>query len=120
LGNWVEAEKAFQMEASEAPNTREPWCELAMLNYRQGRWEECFAYSMRTLRITDRLKVYTCDPAVWGYQPHDLAAIAAWNLGLKDVARAQAKLALELEPTDIRLQNNVKWMSGEEPVQDAA
>ena len=108
------------MAASEAPNTREPWCELAMLNYRQGRWEECFAYAMRALRITDRLKVYTCDPAVWGAQPHDLAAIAAWNLGLKDVALAQAKQALELEPTDIRLQNNVKWMSGEEPVQDAA
>ena len=120
LGNWIEAEKAFQMAASEAPNTREPWCELAMLNYRQGRWEECFAYAMRALRITDRLKVYTCDPAVWGAQPHDLAAIAAWNLGLKDVALAQAKQALELEPTDIRLQNNVKWMSGEEPVQDAA
>ena len=120
LGNWGEAEKAFQMAASEAPNTREPWCELAMLNYRQGRWEECFAYAMRALRITDRLKVYTCDPAVWGAQPHDLAAIAAWNLGLKDVALVQAKLALELEPTDIRLQNNVKWMSGKEPVQDAA
>jgi glycosyltransferase involved in cell wall biosynthesis len=112
LGNWEEAEKAFQMAASEAPNTREPWCELAMLNYRQARWEECFAYSMRTLRIKDRLQVYTCDPAVWGYQPHDLAAISAWNLGLKDVALEQAKIAVELEPNDQRLKNNLDLISG--------
>ena len=120
LGNWEEAEKAFQMAASESPNTREPWCELAMLNYRLGRWEGCFAFAIRALRITDRLKVYTVDPAVWGAQPHDLASISAWNLGLKDLALTQAKLALEHSPDDIRLQNNVKFMDGTEPIQEAA
>lgn len=120
LGNWEEAEKAFQMAASESPNTREPWCELAMLNYRLARWEECFAFAIRALRITDRLKVYTVDPEVWGAQPHDLAAIAAWNLGLKDLALEQAKIALSHSPDDKRLQDNVKWMSGENPLQEAA
>jgi hypothetical protein len=91
-----------------------------MLMYRQCRWEECFAYAMRALRITDRAMVYTCDPAVWGSQPHDLASIGAWHLGLKDTALQQAKIALSLEPTDIRLQNNVKWMSGDPPLEDAA
>ena len=120
MGNWNEAEKAFQMAASEAPNTREPWCELALLMYRQSRWEECFAYAMRALRIVNREQVYTCDPAVWGSQPHDLAAIGAWHLGLKDKALEQAKIALAFEPTDIRLQNNVKWMSGEMSIEEAA
>lgn len=120
IGLPEEAEKAFQMAASEAPNTREPWCELAMLMYRQHRWEECFAYAMRALRITDRAMVYTCDPAVWGAQPHDLAGISAWHLGLTDKAIEQAKIASALEPHDIRLQNNVKWMSGEMPLEDAA
>ena len=54
------AEKAFQMAASEAPNTREPWCELAGLMYRQSRWEECFAYAMRALRIVAELTVIDC------------------------------------------------------------
>jgi tetratricopeptide (TPR) repeat protein len=120
LGNWDEAEKAFQMAASESPNTREPWCELAMLNYRLARWEECFAFASRALRIVDRQKVYTVDPEVWGFQPHDLAAVSAWHLGLKDMALTQAKLALEHSPHDIRLQNNVKFMSGTEPIEDAA
>ncbi|KPK13991.1 MAG: hypothetical protein AMJ56_00300 [Anaerolineae bacterium SG8_19] len=120
LGRWEEAEKAFQMAASEAPNTREPWCELALLMYRQSRWEESFAYAMRALRIANREQVYTCDPAVWGSQPHDLASVAAWHLGLKDLALEQAMIALSHDPDDIRLQNNVKFMSGTEPIKDAA
>jgi tetratricopeptide (TPR) repeat protein len=112
LGQAGEAEKAFQMAASEAPNTREPWCELAMLMYRQSRWEECFAYAMRALRIVDRQMVYTCDPAVWGAQPHDLAAIAAWHLGLTDVAIEQGEKAVELAPDDHRLRANLEWFSG--------
>ena len=120
LGNFAEAEKFFHMAASEDPNTREPWCELAFLTYEQSRWEESFAYAMRALRIKERAMVYTCDPAVWGARPHDLAAIAAWNLGLKDIALEQAKLALSLEPDDKRLQDNVRFMSGEESIKDAA
>tara|TARA_R110000868_G_scaffold42836_1_gene144492 strand:+ start:295 stop:1380 length:1086 start_codon:yes stop_codon:yes gene_type:complete len=111
LGQLGEAEKAFHMAASEAPNTREPWCELAMLMYRQSRWEESYAYAMRALKIVDRLKVYTCDPIVWGAQPHDLAAIAAWNMGLADKAIDQAKLAIEKEPDNERLHKNLEFMT---------
>jgi len=104
----AQAEKWYYMAAGEAPNTREPWCELAMLMYRQHRWEECFAASMRALKIKDKQLVYTCDPAVWGHWPHDLASISAWWLGLKDIAHEQAKLALEHSPDDQRLKNNLK------------
>lgn len=110
LGRPWEAEKAFQMAASEAPDTREPWCELAMLMYRNSRWEECFAYAMRALRIVDRMAVYTCDPEVWGHQPHDLASIAAWHLGLLDKALEEAQLALEKSPDDVRLKLNLEYI----------
>jgi glycosyltransferase involved in cell wall biosynthesis len=105
------AERSFHLAAAEAPNTREPWCELAMLMYRQHRWEECYAYAMRALQIVDRLKVYTCDPAVWGAQPHDLASIAAWNLGLVQKSIEQAKIAVEKEPDDERLRNNLEFVT---------
>ena len=65
---------------------------------------------MRGLKIKDRELVYTCDPAVWGYQLHDLASIAAWHLGIKDIALEQAKLALEKEPADQRLRNNLTFI----------
>jgi len=110
LGDQWNAERSFQMAAYEAPNTREPWCELAMLMYRQQRWEECFAATKRALRITNREMVYTVDPEVWGAQPHDLASISAWHLGLKDVAIQQAKIAVELAPNDLRLRANLDFM----------
>ena len=116
------AERAFHLAASEAPNTREPWCELAMLMYRQHRWAECFAYAMRALQITNRLMVYTVDPEVWGAQPHDLASIAAWHLGLKTVSIEQAQIAVEKAPWDQRLQQNLRFVRGEleEPETEAA
>ena len=110
-GDSAQAEKWYYMAAGEAPNTREPWCELAMLMYRQSRWEECFAASMRALKIKDRQLVYTCDPAVWGHWAHDLASIAAHHLGLKDIAIEQAKLAVDLAPDDLRLRRNLRYLT---------
>ena len=110
LGMQSEAAQAFHSAAGEAPNTREPWCALAMLMYRQSRWEECFAYAMRALKITDRAKVYTCDPVVWGAQPHDLASIASWHLGIYGPALHHAKIAHELEPEDVRLAGNLEYI----------
>jgi len=122
LGQPEKAEKSFHLAASEASNTREPWCELAMLMYRQHRWAECFAYAMRALQITNRLMVYTVDPEVWGAQPHDLASIAAWHLGLKTVSIEQAQIAVEKAPWDQRLQQNLRFVRGEleEPETEAA
>lgn len=110
-GDPAQAEKWYYMAAGEAPNTREPWCELAMLMYRQSRWEECFAASMRALKIKNRQLVYTCDPAVWGHWAHDLASIAAHHLGLKDIAIEQAKLAVDLAPDDLRLRRNLRYLT---------
>ena len=112
-GEWHEAEKWYLQAAGEAPNTREPWCELAMLYYYQRRWPECFAMSMRALQITDRALVYTCDPAVWGHWPHDLLSIAAWNLKLFDISIEQARLAVEKSPDDERLKANLKMVMGD-------
>lgn len=110
LGNVYEAERAFMKAAFEAPNTREPWCELSLLYYRQQRWSECFAMAMRALGIKDRQLVYTVDPEVWGAQPHDMASISAWHLGLKEVAIEQAKLAVEKNPDDLRLRSNLDYV----------
>lgn len=103
-----DAEKAYHAAAAEAPNTREPWCALAMLMYRQSRWAESFAFAKRALDITNRDLVYTADPEVWGHQPHDLLSIAAWHLGLKDISIEHARLAVEKSPNDERLQANLK------------
>jgi glycosyltransferase involved in cell wall biosynthesis len=110
-GDTHTAERWFMQAAVEAPNTREPWCELAMLMYRQSRWEECYLHSMRALKVVDRALVYTCDPAVWGAWAHDLASISAWHLGFRDISIEQAKLAVEKEPDNERLLGNLKYVT---------
>lgn len=105
---WM-AEAELHRACAEAPYTREPWCELAMLMYRQSRWAECYAAAMRAISIERRDYVYTCDPAVWGHWPHDLAAISAWHLGLHSVAIEQGRKALELSPNDNRLRENLDY-----------
>lgn len=113
MGDKYHAEMWYHRSAAEAPNTREPWCALAMLFYRMQRWAECYAASKRALGIKNRDLVYTCDPEVWGFQPHDLCSIAAWYMGLKDEALEQAKIAYELAPHNARLKGNMQWIEGE-------
>lgn len=99
----------YRRACAEAPNTREPWCELATACYRKHRWEECFAAASNALAIKDKQLVYTMNPEVWGAQPHDLKAIAAYHLGLKDIAIEHGQLAVDLEPHNQRLIDNLKY-----------
>lgn len=107
------ATKWARLAAAEAPNTREPWVELATLAYRAGRWAECYSAAKTALAITDKAAVYTMDPSVWTEVPYDYASIAAWNLGLKDEARELCRQALEIAPDNDRLKSNLASM--EEP-----
>jgi len=118
LKRFRDAEIAYHRACAEAPDTREPWCAMALLMYQQGRWAESYAAAMRALSIQHRDLVYTNDPAVWGSQPHDLASIAAWHLGLRGVAIEQAQLAISRDPTDQRLQNNLQIIL--QPTENAA
>src|SRR5271170_5617014 len=118
LFQWAKALDWARRACSEAEHTREPWCELARICYHTSRWAECFGAAMTCLTITNREKLYTVDPAVWLAMPHDYAAIAAWNMGMIDVALEHAHKAVELEPDDMRLRRNVELICA--PKENAA
>lgn len=99
----------YRKACNEAPNTREPWVELAQSCYAKNEWQECYDSAIRALDIKDKALVYTMNPDVWGMLPHDLAAIAAHHLGLKNEAIRHGKIALELEPENERLKSNLKY-----------
>lgn len=107
-----EALNWYKLACKEAPNTREPWIDLAEFNYRNAMWQECYDNCKRALEIKDKQLVYTCDPEVWGYKPYDLLAISAWNLKKIDDAKEYGKIALELNPKDVRLKQNLKYYQG--------
>lgn len=111
LKQFTEAEHWYIEATKEAPGTREPWVDLAEHYYKQHSWKKCFDAAMQSLTIKNKEAVYTMDPAVWGAKPHDLIAISAYNLGDKQNAIEQGKIAVELAPDDVRLQNNLKFYS---------
>jgi glycosyltransferase involved in cell wall biosynthesis len=111
LDRWADSLTWLRRASSEAPDTREPWHDLALACYRTSRWPECFGAALNCLSITNRELVYTVDPTVWGAAPHDLASIAAWNMGLHQIALDHAKKAVELSPDDLRLRQNLKFCS---------
>lgn len=109
LGNFQESLKWHRLAVAEAPNTRETWVELSMLCYRLHLWAESYSAALSALEIKDKALVYTMDPSVWTEKPWDLAAVAAWNLGLKDQAVYYGSEAVELAPEDARLRSNLEY-----------
>jgi len=109
IGNYDLALRWLRQATSESPDTREPWYEVALACYRTQRWEESLGASLTCLSIKHKELLYTVDPQVWGASPHDLASIAAWNIGLYPLALDQARLAVSLSPDDLRMRQNLAF-----------
>ena len=92
---------------AEAPSRREPWVELAQFYYNRKAWTSCLAAAERALTISNKPLEYLCEAASWGSQPHDLASIAAWNMGLKDRSVDHSINAYSKEPSNQRLVDNL-------------
>ena len=113
LGDRARAQDWLLKATREAPNTREPWVELADLTRRTEQWALCYEYATTALQIKDKALVYTMDPSVWGAKPHDLLALAAYHLGKHGDAIEHGQIACELEPSDSRLKRNLEFYSVE-------
>lgn len=98
----------LKMASMECPGHREPLTNLAQYYYHKQDWTNCYKNAKAALAITKHPMDYTCTPEAWGYLPHDLASIAAWNLRMYSDSLEQAKLASERNPKDNRLKNNLK------------
>jgi tetratricopeptide (TPR) repeat protein len=110
LANVDEPNREFwlKMASMETPHHREPLVELARYYYNKTQWGDCYKHAMLALEITKHPMDYTCSEDAWSWLPHDLASIAAWNLGLRQESLEQAQLAVGRNPSDGRLANNLK------------
>ena len=97
----------------EVPNHREPLVELANHYYQTQAWAKCLDAAKQALAITIHPRDYSCSAEAWGALPFDLASIAAWNLKLYLDARSYATAAVGLDPTNQRIQNNLKLIEDE-------
>ena len=99
----------LNLAIKEAPDRREAYVELAQHYYNHKEWSECLDTAQKALEITVKPLEYLCEEFAWGSAPWDYAAIAAYNLGLTDMALEYGMKAVELNPTDERLQRNLMY-----------
>jgi len=103
----AEAEIWFRKAIEQAPGRREPYVDLAKLYYERQDWEKCLEASEAALAIKEKPLEYLCEAEAWGFAPYDYAAISLYWLGQFEKAVEHAKSAVEIEPSDARLQKNL-------------
>ena len=91
--------------------------DLAMMLYERGEWEGVLYFTACALAITVRPRSYICEAAAWGSLPHDLRSMAFYNMGAWAEALSEVRQAVELEPENDRLRNNLVLI--EQQVQNA-
>lgn len=112
IGNIDFAILAAEKAHYEAKNLREPLVLMAELHQKQANWPLVFDAATRALAIEaneTNAGHFTNESRVWGFLPYDQAAIAAYYLRYKKEALEYGKRALELDPNNTRLQDNIKW-----------
>ena len=105
------AREWLEKAIKESPGRREALVELSQYFYSRNDWQNCYWRALDAIAITEKPLDYLCEEFAWGALPFDLAAISAWNLGFKEEALKYGKLALELDPENQRLRDNVKYYS---------
>ena len=108
LNRPLEARMWLNKAMEEAPHLRDPFVEIALLEYNLENWEEVYKYSRKALEITNHPKTYINEVFSWDNTIYDLLSIAAFNLNKFEESLKYIKIALEMKPDDERLQNNLK------------
>lgn len=110
MENMQEAETWARNAAITCHWTREPLMRLATLAYYRRDWNRCLRMVEDALAITAQAKTYMNDPKAWGAYLYDIGYIAAFHLNKLDVAETLISKALEFEPDNARLVNNLAML----------
>ena len=93
----------------EAPHRREIWLDLAEEFHGQADWLNLFWACTNGIEKTRRTGSYLDDPHCWGFRLFDLGAIASWHLNVMDRAVDWGRKALDFDPDNQRLKNNLDF-----------
>jgi glycosyltransferase involved in cell wall biosynthesis len=109
LNNLEMARDWYVKGVKEAPDELEPWYALAQFNYEIKNWQGCWDCASKR-EVLKRQTHYQVDSTVWDWRCYDLLAISGWYLGKHEQAIEYGRKALENNPSDKRLHDNLKIM----------
>ena len=106
LGRYDEARIWLEKAIKEAPYLRDPYVEMALLEYRLGNNLDVIKYCTLALTIKKNKMSYINEQFCWDYTIDDLLSISYFNIGLYDIALYFVDRALEYDKNNERLINN--------------
>lgn len=104
----AEKEKWLLKAMGEAQYLREPFIDMAFLQYNLKNWYGVIYFCHRALYIKENLKIYTNDPKAWDETPYDLLSLGYWNIQDFKQSLFYVNKALELNPNNERIIENKK------------
>ena len=104
--NIFEKEKWLYRAIAETPYLREPYIDMAFIQYQLQNWYGLIYFCEKALYIKENPKIYTNDPKAWNETPYDLLSLAYWNIQKYEEAFKNVNKALEINPHDERIVRN--------------
>lgn len=108
IGKREEAIKWYLKAIDEAPYLRESYIELAYLYYEDKNYEKAYIYLKRALEIKEKSNSYINEEFAWNSFIYDLLSIVSFNLKLYREAYDNARIALDMDKNNLRLQINLE------------
>ena len=107
LGNFEESQKWLLKAIDEAPHLRDPLVEMAILYYKKNDWDNVIKYGLKALEIPINYKTYINEVFSFDETLDDLLSLAYFNKHDKESAICHVKKALEINPNNSRIKNNL-------------
>ena len=108
LKRYDEARMWLDKAINEAPYLRDPYIEMALLEYKLSNWDSVIKYCDNALLIKEHGKSYINEIFSWDHTVYDLLSIAHFYLNNIDEAIKYSDEAIKISPDNERLLNNNK------------
>ena len=108
LGRYEEAKMWLNKAIHEAPYLRDPYVEMAILQYQFSNWEEVEYYCNKALEINSHAKTYINEPFSWDQTVYDLLSLSCFYQNKYKEALVYVNKAIETCPHDDRILTNKK------------
>ena len=104
-----EAEHWHLRACAEYKEGAEVWTDLAKYYYGKEDWFNMFYAAKRALTCQFYKGLYLTEPDAYGWWPQDMVALSAYRLGYFKEALHHGQIAVDLNPDDQRLKDNLIW-----------
>lgn len=106
LKRYDEARMWLEKAINEAPYLRDPYVEMAMLEYEFKNWKLVEEYCLRALEIKNHEKTYINEIFSWNYTIYDLLSLAYYYQNNINKSLEYITIACNMDPDNERLQKN--------------